>query len=73
MITEQMIEKRRKQKQNEAHQRWVDNNREYLRQYRKSWREKYKAEHGICYETARLRAKAEQELRSEHSHELSGC
>ena len=65
MVTEQMIEERRKQKQNEAHQRWVDNNREYLRQYRKSWRAKFKAEHGCAYETYRARQKAKAELEAE--------
>lgn len=61
-ITAEAIEKRRREKQAAAHKKWADNNREYLKQYRKAWRDKYKAEHGECYETARLRAKAKAEL-----------
>ena len=61
-ITAEAIENRRKETQAAAHKRWADANKEYLKQYRKEWRDRYKREHGECYETARLRAKARAEL-----------
>lgn len=61
-ITAEAVEKRRKEKQAEAHRNWVNNNREYVRQYRKAWRKRYFEEHGTVYETDRARAKARAEL-----------
>lgn len=64
-ITAEAVEERRKKVQAEAHKRWADKNKEYLRQYRKAWRERYKEEHGCSYETALARRKARAELESE--------
>ncbi len=61
-ITAEAIEKRRKEKQAAAHKKWADNNKEYLRQYRKKWRDRYREENGECYETALARRKARAEL-----------
>lgn len=46
----------------EKKQPWAERNKAYRREYQRTWRAKYKALHGVSYETDRQhKKKAEQE------------
>lgn len=65
MITEEMIEARRKENARKASETWRANNRERYNAYQRDWLRRFKEEHGETYAHYCGRKKAERELKQE--------
>ena len=65
MITEQMIEERAKQNNREYMRAYRKAHREEINAYQRNWHRAYKEKNGKSYSTMLLERRAERELRAE--------